>query len=188
MTDANNYFQKHLDLTSLGPIGSSPKWYWDNWDLGPAYETGNVPWTETGTPDWSNINYLQFQLNANVHPQGAVQGYVMLNIDQLFFSNGHFFAIANDTNSQSLYGVRTAKPVDDTTLQSNAECQNEANGIISLYSTKVITWKITTFGNNGFNPGDMQPVVIANDGINESFRITEIQHNLKDVYWETQLI
>jgi len=183
--DSSNYFQADIKsfiegqcILNFGLLSLA---------LGPnqMYDPNNNPtgaWTKTGNPQWSQISGLQLIICT----LGAASYYCY---DGDFgFLGGAFSGISEDAGSETLYGTRMPTPVTDTTLKSDAECLKSAEGLTKLFKDKVVTWNVRTFGNNAFNPGDMQPIVIANDSINESFRILEIKHKVDDVYWETVLI
>ena len=109
-------------------------------------------------------------------------------IDNLFFNKRRFEGFAEDPTSQAKYGVRWKEPIIEDGLKSDAECLKKAESYRDFLKEKVIT--LTDFeveGDNGFNPGDTQPVTISNDNINEHFRILEIRHVVRGVNWSTFL-
>jgi hypothetical protein len=141
-------------------------------------------WYAVGNADWRNLQAILFDLKWSTNNH-------YVNVDGLFFGSGRFRYETADSeaqNSINTYGVRRVAPIVDNDLQSDAECQKRAQALLALYLNPVRTWNLKVMGNNGFRPGDMQSVAIANDSINESFRIQEIVHHLQDVYWETTLI
>jgi hypothetical protein len=184
--NSSNYFQ--ADIKSLLEGKCILQWGLISLALGSnqMYNVDNNPngiWTVgAGNPQWSQISGLQLIIDT----VGATS---YANFDGDFgFLNGPYTGIAEDSNSEALYGVCMPSPTSDATLQSDAECLKSAEALIKLYKDKVVTWNVRTLGNNAFKPGDMQPIVIANDNINESFRILEVRHKVEDVYWETVLI
>jgi len=176
--DDSNYFYVAMPVTP--PTTYTYLVYYLGPDQEYSAEHTDKPWRKVGSPDWRNIQGVKFYAR-------RTQEFAVL-VDGLHFGMGRYRYTSEVSSSQTLYGVRMCLPVFNNELKSDGECQKAGDGLIRLYKDPVTTWQVRTFGNNGFKPGDMQPIVIANDNVNTTFRITEIRHIVRDVWWETVLI
>jgi len=177
--DSSNYFYATMNVTTYN------NWAFNQFELGPNQEYDEVknpsgPWHKVGSPSWANITAIAFDITSN-QADGVF-------LDGLYFGHGRWRGTAEDSTSQSLYGVRMPEPTIDDSLTSDDECSKRAQSLLAYYKDKVTTLTVETFGNNAFKPGDMQNITLSNDNISGSFRILEITHTLQDVLWKTELL
>jgi hypothetical protein len=179
----SNYFFQNKKYTNPNPYFP---WEHLSFKLGPTEEGSgdDNKWGKVGSPSWSNIQGLRFELTFSSGSTGG-QG---VDIDAIYFGEAAYSATAEDSTSQSLYGVRMPEPTVDDSLQSDDDCAKKAQSLLAYYKDKVTTLTVETFGNNAFKPGDMQNITLNNDNISGSFRILEITHTLQDVFWKTDLL
>ena len=182
--DSANYFQ--ADIKSILEGKCILQWGLISLALGAnqEYDANHNPngiWTKVGNPQWSQISGVQL-ITKTI---GATSYY---RYDGDFgFLNSLFSGLSEDATSEGLYGTRMPIPTTDNALKSDAECLKSAQALTKLYKDPIKTWKVRIHGTNAINPGDMQPIIIANDNINESFRVMEITHLFDGIYWETEL-
>jgi hypothetical protein len=170
--DSNNYFFYTFEAPKLA------EWEEREIQLGPDSDVAG----SVGNPSWDNIAWIYFKATFSTSAD------LVMRIDALYFGNRCFEGSAEDSTSQSLYGVRMLEPTVDNSLTSNDDCTKKAQSLLAYYKHKVTTLKVETFGNNAFRPGDMQNITLSNDNISGSFRILEITHTLEDVFWKTDLL
>jgi hypothetical protein len=172
--DTSNYFE--FDFTEQA-VSNNVYLQWGLVEVDLALDRAVL----VGNPDYGNIEYFRFVFTrgADVSP---------IRIDDPHLAELPYTYTAEYSTSQSLYGVRMPEPIVDDSLLSDDDCAKKAQSLLAYYKDKVTTLTLTTFGNNGFKPGDMVHVVLSNDNIDGYFRILEITHKLQDVYWETELL
>jgi len=184
--DWSNYFQ--ADIKSFLENNCINTWALLSLALGSGnmYNADNNPtgaWTVgAGNPQWNQISGLKLIANC----VGSTS-YFLWDGD-FGFLNCTFSGIAEDSTSQGLYGVRMCEPITDDSLASDDECVKKAQSLLVYYKDRVTTLTLTTFGDNNFKPGDKLHVVLSNDNIDDYFRILEVRHTLRDVYWQTELL
>jgi hypothetical protein len=166
-----DYFRKIVEIPQKG------KWMELELDIGPGSE-----WVQGPGADWGNINDLRIGFS-----NAPTSSNLTVKVDGVRFIK-NFEYTAEDSTSQSLYGVRMPEPIVDDSLQSDDDCAKKAQSLLNYYKDKVTTLTITTFGNNAFHPGDMVHVVLSNDNVDGWFRILEVRHQLEDVLWQTELL
>ena len=177
--DTSNYFELNIETPTYG-------WLLKQYQLGTNQEydatfNPNGIWNKVGNPNWMTLKGIEFYTHwANVNKNQLIDG--------LYFGHGRWRATASDSTSQGLYGVRMPEPITDDSLTSDDACLKKAQSLLSYYKDRVTTLTLTTFGDNGFKPGDRLHVVLSNDGIDDYFRILEVRHTLQDVLWQTELL
>jgi len=174
--DATHYFE-------TAPVTPETAWVLKSLWIGSDYEydVDNNPqglWIPVNSPDWTGIEGVEW--NADMLNTQTV------SVDGLYYGNAPYQAeVSADPGT---YGVRCLEPQWVDGLRSDYECQLYGQGLLKYYQNKVRTVNVSTFGDNGFVPGYMQPVAIANDGLSDSFSILEIVHHIEDVDWSTSLV
>jgi hypothetical protein len=187
-TDDNNYFRTADNYDSGG---SAQGWFSREIPLGKdAEQTNDNPngyWVKVGYPDWKNISKIGFW---TVWTTGDTR---MLVIDWLYFDKMPFEAIAQNTSSQSAYGLRELVVKDDE-LYSDSECSRRASALLDYYRNPVETIvaksSVLDPANNRFLPGDKITVSLPKENIsNAVYRIESVEHyfNGKDNEWITTL-
>lgn len=167
--DSSNYFSRK--------ISSVYKWTQQKWGLGPEYD---LEWSKTGSPNWNDIQGFRIGVNGTSN--------VTLWLDGLHFYPNRYSYTAEDSESEAKYGTRLSKLEVDEALKTNAECQARAESILAVFKDPVITLSdIVVDGDNGYNPGDRQRVIVSNDGLDAYFRIIQVEHSVKGTQWDTIL-
>jgi hypothetical protein len=162
--------------------GIIKKGVWTEFDL-PIGRDSAIWETASGTPDWNDIESIRFVME----PVGGSQP-MTLYMDNLFFAEARFSGVATDFDSQQAYGVRCSKPIVDDSLLSDAECLARAESIKAVLKDPVVTLsEVNVDGDHRYNPGDLQRVIVANDDLDESFRIIEASPIVRKSQWDTLL-
>jgi len=180
--DTTHYFETPPNFPTAGRQATT-SWVLNSLWFGPDYEyNANTnpagTWAPVNSPSWLNIRGLLFSM---VWSAGWT-----FSVDGLYYGNAPYQAeVSADPGT---YGVRCLEPQWVDGLRSDYECQLYGQGLLKYYQNKVKTVNVSTFGDNDFLPGYMQPMVVANDGLSESFRILEIVHHVEDVDWTTSLV
>jgi hypothetical protein len=180
MTDDSNYFQKEFILTESE--AADIRWIYHDEKIGKPYETasGTTPaWTKTGSPNWKNINKVLFYIEGYVTKSGL--GRSTLHIDQLYFKNGRFSALEQDSASQALYGIRELTETDDE-LASDAECAHRAKALLAYLKdpAEYLTMRSTII-DYGLTPplaADKIHVHLYNENINGDYRTEAIDYHV----------
>ncbi|MEM4701543.1 MAG: hypothetical protein QXZ51_05320 [Candidatus Bathyarchaeia archaeon] len=133
-------------------------------------------WTKVGNADWNNpINAIGFYIT---HPEGCLP---VLRLDHLHFSDCHYYAIQEDTNSQNMYGLRELTETDEE-LKSDNECLLRAKALLDYYKNpnEHLTIKsiVIDYGNTPILAGDKIYVELPNEGINGYFRIESVEYHV----------
>jgi len=137
-----------------------------------------------GTPNLADIQKGQLYL----YLDGAVTlGSPEIRIDGFHFAERQFSDTAEDPTSQGLYGVRCAKPIVDTNLTSDAECQKRAEEELEKLKTKVVMLENLLTEGDFFVQGYKQLVQVAQDNIDGNFLIGEVKDILRYTTWDSQL-
>lgn len=176
-TDANNYFEKHHVIPSEKQTDTAWNYYQES--LGPTAEEqkgSEDVWVEVGSPDWRNITQVQFQLDGTVDNSSA---YISINIDKLFFDQGRFSAIEEDSASEAAYGLREMSETDEE-LVSDAECDLRAKSLLAYYKdpAEYLTVK-TTVLDYGLAPvlaGDRIHATFPNENIDGDYRAETVEY------------
>lgn len=143
-------------------------------------------WTGT-TFNWAKIKKLHFWM--------LFSGAPVLSPEQKI-SSGTFWIDGFRMNikryrytetATATYGTRTQKSSfgEET---SDAECQKIAEAFIN--DAKTLDERIeqlTVEGNNGYKPAYKQPIILSNEGIDKTFRIVNITHEVENTKWKTIL-
>jgi len=138
-------------------------------------------WLTLGSPRWENIKNINFYATSS-----AGIFYVYVRALKLYYSR--FKGEANDSPSQTLYGIRTQKPIIDDSLTTDAECQTKAESIVAVLKDPPITLsEVVVDGDHRYNPGDRQRIVVSNDILDAYFRIIQVEHSVKGTQWDAFL-
>lgn len=150
---------------------------------GPDYETvfeSKGMWTKGGTPDWANIQGINFFFIL------GITNYALF--DDLKFMDTFYSGEATDPASILAYGIRCAKPVYDDALKTDAECLARAESIKATLKDPVITLSdVVVDGDYWMDPGVLTRVIVANDALDDYFRIVQVKHVVKGTQWDATL-
>jgi len=114
-TDNNNYF--YMGLNDL--IREKGKWTYVEIPL----LGDNEPWIRVGNPDWSNINYIGFGLNA------GLEGYYIVGIDGLQI-NGTRIRMAYNSSKFSEVGCKMSV-ITDSLAKEEALTETDDSGLLA---------------------------------------------------------
>ena len=175
--DGANYFQ--ANISSLLESKCILQWGLISLPLGPSnmYDANNNPngvWTiGAGNPQWSQISGLQLIISAL-----DVSTYILYDGD-FGFLNGPFAGTAEDSGSQSLYGLRELVDVDEE-LCSDNECLLRANAILDhlKVAAEYLTVRSTVidYGTTPLLAGDKIHVTLPNENVDADFRILSVEY------------
>jgi hypothetical protein len=180
MTDLSNYFSKmHLIPSSLQ---QDQNWHYNQEMLGKEYlyQAGAEDyWAVVGNPDWKNINYIQFYGYGATGPSGT-QGYIALNIDKLFFDQGRFSAVEEDSSSENAYGLRELAETDED-LSSDTACDLRAKSLLAYYKAVAeyisVKSSVVDYGNTPVLAGDMIHVTLPNENVDGNYRVDSVEYH-----------
>jgi len=138
----------------------------------------------SGTPDLTNI----VKVRLYIYLDGTVTlGTPTIKIDGFHFGGIHFSYTAEDSGSQTLYGVRCAKPIVDKKLTSDAECEKKAKEVLETLKNKVVMLEnLRTEGDN-FIQGYKQAVQVTQDNIDGNFLIGQVKDIVRYTKWDSEL-
>jgi hypothetical protein len=167
--DASNYFTSTI-------IGSGGNWTWCDLALGPSQEydanlNPNGIWTKTGTPNWWDIQAIEFYI---------VNGVVNTPdyIDIMFFSPVRFTYTIEDATSQTNYGIRQAEFTDNM-LISDGDCESRAKTLLYQLKDPTIRIDVVTPGNTNLRIGDRLSMTIPAEGISAAnYDVVSVEHDL----------
>ncbi len=161
----SDYFETDI----LGLIGAKGEYKKINIDVDKA------TWTQTGSPLWSNINYVGVVLTFS----SAMN--VTIAIDHLVMEDCRFYDMQQSTTSQQQYGLRELTDTDEE-LKSDTECYYRARALLDYYKnpSEHLTVK-TTVLNYDITPilaGDKITVTLPNEGINTDYRVESAEYHV----------
>jgi hypothetical protein len=178
--DYQNLFQK--DHWIPDNLQQDQNWHYNQEMLGKEYmyQAGAEDyWVPVGNSDWKNIKYIYFYGWGVVGPSGT-QGYIGLNIDKMFFDQGRFSAVEEDSSSESAYGLRELAETDDDLL-SDAACDLRAKSLRDYYKSpaEYISVKSTVvdYGNTPVLPADMIHVTLPNENVDGNYRVDSVEYH-----------
>jgi hypothetical protein len=179
--DMTSYFVKHHAIPSN--LQQDQNWHYNQEMLGKEYMyqagTEDYWYVGYGTPDWKRIIQVLFQGFGINGPLGT-SAYIGLNIDRMFFDQGRFSAVEEDSGSESSYGLRELAETDDDLL-SDAACDLRAKSLRDYYKNpaEYISVKSTVLDYAGTPVlgGDMIQVALPNENINGSYRVDSVEYH-----------
>ncbi|MEM2971523.1 MAG: hypothetical protein QW270_03775 [Candidatus Bathyarchaeia archaeon] len=165
--DADNYYYREL----LYDLVDSPN-TWKKIEL-----SLEEYWAPYGSPDWNNINRIGFYMQ--FPESGGLGEYAMMWVDHILFENCRFSSTVEDTNSQSLYGLRELTETDEE-LYSDYECQLRARALLAHLKDPaeyiVVRSTVLDYGNTPILPGDKIYIQLPNEGISGYYRVETAQY------------
>jgi len=174
--DSSNYFQ--ANIKSILESNCILQWGLISLALGPnqMYDVNNNPngiWTKTGNPQWSQVSGLQLIICTI----GAAS-YYMYDGD-FGFLNCTFVGTAEDSGSQSAYGLRELTETDEE-LSSDNECTLRAKAILAQLKdpAEYLTVRSTVidYGTTPILAGDKIHVTLPNENVDADFRILSVEY------------
>jgi hypothetical protein len=177
--DSANYFQ--ANISSLLESKCILQWGLISLGLGSSnmYDADNNPsgvWTiGAGNPQWSQISGLQLIISAL-----DVSTYILYDGD-FGFLNGPFTGTAEDTGSQTTYGLRELVDTDEE-LYSDNECMLRAMAILAQLKdpAEYITIRSTVidYGTTPPLAADKIHVTLPNENVDSDFRIETVEYRV----------
>lgn len=153
--DATNYF-------SQATPGNPPLWVTYDLDL----ESG---WASTGSPDITDIQAVEWWAQNLI-------GDFYVAIDDLRLEGGRYYFVAEDSTSQTDYGVRETIHVDDV-LRSQGDCEKRGETLLYQKKDPPTQIEIVTKGNTNILIGDRLSISIPAENISSaSYDVIEVEH------------
>ena len=174
--DSANYFQ--ANISSLLESKCILQWGLISLGLGPSnmYDANNNPsgvWTKVGNPQWSQISGLQLIISAL-----TVSTYIMYDGD-FGFLNCSYTGTAEDSASQSAYGLRELTETDEE-LTSDNECNLRAKALLDYLKNPAesltLTSTVIDYGTTPPLAADKIHVTLPNENIDSDFRIESVEY------------
>lgn len=170
MTSATDYFEKIYTFNTSDQ--QNQKWQYNTDQLG----RGGSGWVPFGSPDWANINYIEFN---GVGSPGGVGSWIALNIDKLFFDKGRFSAVEEDSASEAAYGIRILCETDEE-LVSDSDCDLRAKSLLAYWKDPDEYLKVSsTVLDYGLTPvlaGDTVHATFPNENVDADYRVETVEY------------
>lgn len=169
--DESNYFQYTL-------TGSNNNYHWVSLDLGEDYvhdddEAPTAPWVAVGTPDWWDIEAVQFYAASS-----GTSGTLNFCVNKLYFSPDRWMGYAEDATSIASYDDREAEYTDENLL-STAECTSRAETLLLQLKEKTIGLNCTIPFNSNILLGDRCPVTIPHENLSSfNMDVVAVEHSM----------
>jgi len=137
-----------------------------------------------GSPDLSDIRGIEIEFE-DLHDYWYPP-IVYVAIDGFHFYGGQFTATV-DHSDGSPYGARCAVPIENTDLNSDAECETFANSELAKIEDPIETIEgVLVEGNNDFYPAYKQSIPLEN-GTTKTYILAEIVDRLQGTHWDSEL-
>ena len=177
--DTSNYYWTNLS-TEAG-------WTLQGISLGPGNEYSssntNRDWRVVGSPSWQIITAIRFH---GKWPSGGSGDY-FCDVDGLFLEPAYYFGEAENSTSQTNYGLREAKFVDSN-LMSDNECTKRAETLLYQLKDPTIRLDLVCLGNTNIKIGDRITMSIPAENINNvDFDVITVEHILNQAGFITQV-
>ena len=169
-----------FETTMVGGVGA---YTFNDLALGPdqvnhATENPNGIWTATGSPNWWNIEYIEFSV-VWVDPNRTV------DIDGLYFYPERWSSSASNAASKTSYGQRDMEVTDDK-LHSDSDCQKRAETLLYQLKDPPVQITVTVRGNDNVLVGDRLTMTIPSEGITtQPYDVIAVENLLNLDNWTT---
>jgi hypothetical protein len=190
--DDTHYWYYEFD----GKITADDTWYYFHLPVGRYWKTAtekqpsDFAWSSTGSPSWTNINYIRFEWFP-----GNVAQYAYL--DGLYFGDIPVCRVAKNSTSISTYGLRT-KLIKDDVGKDDSLCASDDSGVIGqMAKAELLRCQTTPIVGTVVVPllKDLMAGQLLHihankkaDGsfcINKDMRVTRVTHNFRDKFTTT---
>jgi len=181
-TDSSNYFEYYLtpDLTV------SDTWYYYHCPIGKYWTQAgnrsptNFSWTVAGSPNWANINYIQFKL----HGGADIYQYV----DGLYFGDIPVCRVAKNSTNITNNKLRFKLINDDVGKDDSLNASDDSGVIAQLAKAELLRCQTTPIVGSiavafikDLLPGQLlhihaKKTASGSFNINEDMRVTKIEH------------
>lgn len=146
-TDSSNYFEYQykvseimISKTQFPFFGIAVDSGWKSVDVPFNLKVNKSGYVKVGNPAWNNIIALYIEIinPRSMDPGGIVMEYFgQLHLDNLWISNGHYYAFRYDSASIATYGERRGHLIHDDSFSSDGECGEIADSIINYYKNPI---------------------------------------------------
>jgi hypothetical protein len=177
--DTDNYFE-----ATFPDPGSAGVWAWWSADLGientVSDDLPSAVWTAHGSPSWNNMQGVEWWVTSGLT--------LIFDVDAPRFFNGRVRYTKDDTASQSEFGIRTAEPEVDDSLETSAECQAKAEAdILGLKSSLESIENLKTDGNLDYAPGKILRLLLTHEDMDIWRTLLHVKHSVSDNTWDVIL-
>lgn len=164
--DSGNYFQ--------ALINKGTSWMLETLSLGPNNETADAAeqgkWYSSGSPNWWNIQAVEFWYERNALNQTA-------RTDGVYYAPDRVYGSAEDNTSKTNYGEREAEFIDDTLLAAS-DCSVRAETLLYQLKDPAVRIDVTTPGNTNILVGDRLSMTIPAEGISAAnYDVVSVAHS-----------
>lgn len=159
---------------------------WTFWQLplGPnaeydAVENPNGVWTKVGSPNWWDIEWIEFYVDFGVADRYC-------HVDAIYFYPDRWIGSASDATSQTNYERRDLEKTDDK-LHSDGDCAKRAETLLYQLKDLPIQIKIAVLGNDNVLIGDRLTMTIPSEAISaDPYDVVAVENALTLDNWITQ--
>ena len=166
--------------TAVKKISISPDAAWHNSEIGVGSLYANQWDTVTSGFDWTHVQAVTFYM---WFPQSVGSGDFWVH--GLYFGGLRYSSVQQDTASQAAYGIREFVETDEE-LITDSECEFRAKALLAyLKDPAEYINVVTTLFDYGLTPiqaGDMQHVLMPNDGVADYYRVDYIEYRVPQDY------
>jgi hypothetical protein len=130
-------------------------------------------WHAVGTPDWLNLQNIQFyQVWNNTDESSSIR------IDDLWFKTKRARGVASNAGSKTTYGTRELEVIDDR-LRTNSDCEKHAETLLYQKMTAPVQIEVTVVGDTNILVGDRLSVTIPAENITAAdYDVISVEHSL----------
>ena len=149
-------------------IANNKKWHLQSFMCGEKYAQ---EWQGSNIENfnWEKIKRLLF----DAHFSGTGTGSFW--IDNLYFGRSRWSAVAEDTTSQSRFGLRELAIIDETLVSDDA-CAKVAEAELNYRKDPAEFLRVTVIGEPNLVAGETIRVVSPNENIDADYRIQAVDH------------
>jgi len=153
-------------------IGNNKKWHFESFMCGQKHAD---EWSGSNIANfnWEKIKKILFDAHFSGTGTGAFW------VDNLYFSHCRWSAVAEDSTSQSKYGVRELAIVDETLVSDDA-CAKVADAELKYRKDPNESLRVTVLGDPRIVAGETIHVTSPNEGIDADYRIQAVDHFMDD--------
>jgi len=153
-------------------VGNNKKWHFESFMCGQKHAD---EWSGSNLPNfnWEKIKRLLFDAHFSGSGIGAFW------IDSLYFSRCRWSGTAEDSTSQSKFGLRELAIVDETLVSDDA-CAKVAEAELKYRKDPAESLRVTVLGDPRIVAGETIRVTSPNEGIDADYRIQAVDHFMND--------
>lgn len=159
-------------------------WHEIDWPIGQGTESDNVDygWVEVGSPNWGDVQAVL----TRAHIVGS--GWIDANIDGFYLGNANFTSTAENSTSQTNYGVRRYT-LTDVNLVSDSDCEKRGEALLYQMKDPPIRLDVVTPGNTNLWTGDRLSMTIPAENISSvNYDVISVEHSFSRAGFLTRAI